>query len=387
MENKDKMTLIEEIYNLRQEGMGDTGDGEKELLRILEKDEERAGQQEQIDLLFDQEYCKFFFSATLVLVLLVSWAATTSLLIKADTKEDSPDENDYITFIHNIVFGLATAVVIQELGEEKGQTSLYYQFLETYRKQQKRSKEHSFKNENGWWCLPSYEKVKTYLTMVILWSTRLYIISWIILGFISLLYGAIARLEVSNTLYTTGQTWLGIAVTLGYSYFGLSGKNNPDSKVSEKDSPVSDENEGGEKPNDGGSQTKTTFTNKEGETKIILTRQELNKEHKRFEKFRKTALKDGNNEDVADYQKCLNQLEKLRESFPTVDKLKEKIDKARKQQREAVEDEDYDTAGKLKKEVKSLEDKLKFEEAAANANTDTQENDPIDCGSSWFTGV
>ena len=62
---------------------------------------------------------------------------------------------------------------------------------------------------------------------LILWSTRLYIIFWIILGFVSLAYGAGRVLDPSNTLYTTGQTWLGIAVTIGYAYFGLSGKNAP----------------------------------------------------------------------------------------------------------------------------------------------------------------
>ena len=42
----------------------------------------------------------------------------------------------------------------------------------------------------------------------------------------------------SFKLYTTGQTWLGIAVTIGYTYFGLSGKVVPqqdgDDKTDEK---------------------------------------------------------------------------------------------------------------------------------------------------------
>lgn len=35
-------------------------------------------------------------------------------------------------------------------------------------------------------------------------------------------------------LYTTGQTWLGIAVTIGYTYFGLSGKVAPEQDGNDK---------------------------------------------------------------------------------------------------------------------------------------------------------
>ena len=60
---------------------------------------------------------------------------------------------------------------------------------------------------------------------IILWSTRMYIIFWLCLGIASLFFGAIEGLDTGNPLYTTGQTWLGIAVTIGYTYFGLSGKD------------------------------------------------------------------------------------------------------------------------------------------------------------------
>ena len=51
---------------------------------------------------------------------------------------------------------------------------------------------------------------------------------WIFLGAVSLAFGAIAGVDTSNPLYTTGQTWLGIAVTIGYTYFGLNGNIAPD---------------------------------------------------------------------------------------------------------------------------------------------------------------
>lgn len=163
--------------------------------------------------------------------LLSSFCLTTSSF-----KSNSP----YLSFItiSNIVFGLVTAVVIQELGEEAHETSLYYRFLETYCTQKRRSKEYRFRNElvftgcrgkvRQYWSRVK-EWGKTRVMGLILWSTRLYIIFWIGLGVASLAFGAIEGLDPSNTLYTTGQTWLGIAVTIGYAYFGLSGKNAPSS--------------------------------------------------------------------------------------------------------------------------------------------------------------
>mmetsp|Transcript_19043 Transcript_19043/g.32450 ORF Transcript_19043/g.32450 Transcript_19043/m.32450 type:complete len:97 (+) Transcript_19043:1549-1839(+) len=53
---------------------------------------------------------------------------------------------EYVTFINNVLFGLVTAVVIQELGEEAAETSLYYRFLPTYREQRKRQREHRILN-------------------------------------------------------------------------------------------------------------------------------------------------------------------------------------------------------------------------------------------------
>eukprot|EP00985_Skeletonema_marinoi_P013068 scaffold6442_cov73-Skeletonema_marinoi.AAC.10 len=67
-------------------------------------------------------------------------------------------------------------------------------------------------------------------TRLILNSTRAYILTWILLGVISLLFGAIAGVDTSNPLYTTGQTWLGIAATIGYSYFGLTNRTSEASK-------------------------------------------------------------------------------------------------------------------------------------------------------------
>mmetsp|Transcript_12943 Transcript_12943/g.26167 ORF Transcript_12943/g.26167 Transcript_12943/m.26167 type:complete len:994 (-) Transcript_12943:1104-4085(-) len=248
-EDKEKMCLIEEITSHHHDGLGDSAQQEKRLQEMLAKDEEKADEKDKGDLLFGQEFCQFFFSAFLVLVLLASWFGTTVYFMlqflwekEYLAKGGEPEKYDkhagfeYVTFINNVLFGLVTAVVIQELGEEATETSLYYRFLPTYRKQRRRQKEYQILNRIAtrdfkgrvmryWGNIVQF--TKTYLMMIILWSTRLYIMCWIFLGAVSLAFGAIAGVDTSNPLYTTGQTWLGIAVTIGYTYFGLSGKNAP----------------------------------------------------------------------------------------------------------------------------------------------------------------
>jgi hypothetical protein len=60
-------------------------------------------------------------------------ASTPSPSPASSSKAPKPTPpNNYSVFIHNITFGLVTAVVIQELGEELKKTSLYYRFLPIY---------------------------------------------------------------------------------------------------------------------------------------------------------------------------------------------------------------------------------------------------------------
>jgi hypothetical protein len=130
-------------------------------------------------------------------------------------------------FYSQCIFGLVTAVVIQELGEEATEASLYYRFLPTYREQSRRQRERRILNPwpksfNDLWQI-----IVTLLMWVIFWSTRIYTLVWICTGTLSLGFGAIKGIDTSNPLYTTGQTWLGVAVTIGYTYFGLNGKNVP----------------------------------------------------------------------------------------------------------------------------------------------------------------
>eukprot|EP00985_Skeletonema_marinoi_P002852 scaffold1171_cov144-Skeletonema_marinoi.AAC.7 len=223
-EDKEKMCLIEEITSHHHDGLGDSTQQEKRLQEMLAKDEEKADEKDKGDLLFVYFMLQFL------------WEKEYLAKGGEPEKYDKHAGFEYVTFINNVLFGLVTAVVIQELGEEASETSLYYRFLPTYRKQRRRQKEYQILNRIAtrdfkgrmmryWGNMVQF--TKTYLMMIILWSTRLYIMCWIFLGAVSLAFGAIAGVDTSNPLYTTGQTWLGIAVTIGYTYFGLSGKNAP----------------------------------------------------------------------------------------------------------------------------------------------------------------
>ena len=133
---------------------------------------------------------------------------------------------------------IRTAVVVQELGGMGSidESNLYYRFLDTYRERW-RTKEHRLHTQlsMGTNCLQRFlyrlrERIASRFTKLILHSTRNYIFTWIFLGFISLVFGAIKGIESTNPLYTTGQTWLGIAVSVGYSFFGLNNGNKNASK-------------------------------------------------------------------------------------------------------------------------------------------------------------
>ena len=137
---------------------------------------------------------------------------------------------EYIAFVHNVLFGLVSAVAIQELGEEPSHTSLYHRFLPTL--QEKLRRRRAYRIRRNWetsimsrWRL-TLLFIDVYVTLIILQLIRYYILLWIFLGCASLAFAAVGGLDTSNPLYITGQTWLGIAVTIGYSYFGLNSQSS-----------------------------------------------------------------------------------------------------------------------------------------------------------------
>ncbi len=238
---------------------------------------------------------------------------------------------------------------------------------------------------------------------VVLWSTRLYIIFWIILGASSLAFGIIKDLDPSNTwvfcnectyawfsqlliqcistyssdfsLYTTGQTWLGIAVTIGYAYFGLSGKNTPKaetetSKPENEQQPNADDAEqsqnvndgGGDSTNDTGATTlEANFTDEAGKAKDCKTRYELMQDIDTYTDLKEDARRNRNFKDAAAYQKCLEQLYKLKPTFPTVQDLEKQLEEVEAEMDAAADQDNFEAAEKLRVIVAELQEKISEE--------------------------
>ena len=177
--------------------------------------------------------------------------------------------------------------------------------------------------------------------------------------------------DTSNPLYTTGQTWLGIAVTIGYAYFGLSGKNTP------KAEPTMDEND--QQPDDavqnmtdeGGvndtSMSATTstleakFTDEGGTTKVLKTRHELMKDIDTYNEMKEKARTERRFKEAAGYQKCLEQLDKLKQILPTKAELEKQLKEAEKEMNAAADANNFDAAEKISEAVEKLQEKIKEE--------------------------
>ena len=204
---------------------------------------------------------------------------------------------------------------------------------------------------------------------VILWSTRLYIIFWIILGATSLAFGAIQNLDTSNPLYTTGQTWLGIAVTIGYAYFGLSGKSAPkadtdtfnirnDQRPNGTDQIITD---GGGDSDTSPNTMEARFTDQDGKTRVLKTYHELMKDIDTYNELKEKASADRRFQNAAGYQMCLEQLYKLKPLFPTVAELENQLKDAEAEMNAAANVNKFDSAEKLSVIVEELQERIQEE--------------------------
>jgi hypothetical protein len=399
---REKIELIQEI----NEGVGGIRFQEKRLGEIIEEEAATDRREKARDVMFSQKFCQFYFCALIAYLLLWCWVGTGihfvvvsegwndwyqqvyNMLYRSPTPTPVPTPspaatpkptppNDYMIFIHNITFGLVTAVVIQELGEEVKKTSVYHRFLPVYEKLLDRLKKKRFRAELerrsrrhcccGYWGIFVWlwEIVSGFvlhvLTWFILYSTRFYIFFWIVFGAFCLIFGIATNLKSESPIYTTGQTWIGIAVTIAYSYFGLKDKNTltiEDAKDA-IDQRIKDAVQGAIGGDSGEEEAK--FTDERGGTKVIRTYHELKNEIKHYEELRKKAA----DTDACNYQKCLDQLEMLKPSLPTVGELESQLKEAKEKRNAAGNKDDVDDEDKYHKEVIKLRRKLKEEEAAA----------------------
>ena len=142
------------------------------------------------------------FGVAIASILLVLYAYTTLYMIHA-VRCDVDTECTRLTkeaitegmiFVNTMVSGLVAALVVAELAVTKpGETPGTRMFSDS-------------------------SDTLQWVTNII---SAFYIAVWICIGLAALIFGVIFNSGISETLTTTGTTWLGIAVAAGYSYFGI----------------------------------------------------------------------------------------------------------------------------------------------------------------------
>ncbi len=167
----------------------------------------------------------------------------------------------------------------------------------------------------------------------------------------------------------TGQAWLGVAVTISYTYFGLSGKIANDNTISQgntgavhtaKDKGTT--STGGNDRSDGDA----TFNDKEKRI-AIRTHRELTEEIDHYNALLNEAIHDKRFEDAAGHQRHLVQLDQLKEIYPSLAELESQLADVQDKMSAAAEEQDYAAAADFKKDVVRLQNKVKDEEDAAVA--------------------
>jgi len=135
------------------------------------------------------------------------------------------NQNSAIVTLHNLTFGLISAVVVSKIGSHQQQ-------------------QHSRQNQLMTNRLLHATKATRLVYNFVMWTPRIYVLTWIFVGCLCLLCGSMWGSEYSGPLYVTGQTWLGIAITTAYLFFGLqaTAKENNNTKK-EKDSDVDEHND------------------------------------------------------------------------------------------------------------------------------------------------
>ena len=155
------------------------------------------------------------------------------------------NQNSAIVTLHNLTFGLVSAVVVSQIGSHQ----------QPQQSQQENRAINKLTNQllHATKSTPGSHIVSRFVYNFIMWTPRLYVLTWIFTGCSCLLCGSIWGSEYSGPLYVTGQTWLGIAITTVYLFFGLqeTAKENYDSKK-EEDSVVNRHNNDNNNSDDDG---------------------------------------------------------------------------------------------------------------------------------------
>ena len=139
------------------------------------------------------------------------------------------NKNSAIVTLHNLSFGLVSAVVVSQIGSHQQQPQQSQQKNRSINKLTNQLLHAATKST------PGPHIMSRFVYYFITWTPRLYILTWIFTGCTCLLCGSIWGSEYSGPLFVTGQAWLGIAITTVYLFFGLqeTAKENKDNKKEE----------------------------------------------------------------------------------------------------------------------------------------------------------
>lgn len=122
--------------------------------------------------------------------------------------------------------------------------------------------------------------------------------------------------------YVTGQAWLGVAVTISYNYFGLGGKIDDNSLSQGSTGAVHENTEGSDAAKDEGTTATAGKFNDKEKRMAIRTHRGLTEEIHRYNALLTEAVHDKRFEDAAGHQRHLDQLDQLKETYPSLVELK-----------------------------------------------------------------
>ena len=207
------------IHKLRQYGCNLVEDGFMKMKKVLETSGgDSIGMVGYDDNMTDAEKTEFINTQLENQINLCQHYLTQSF-----------NKNSAIVTLHNLTFGLVSAVVVSQIGSHQQQQQ----------GQQKTRAMNKLTNQllHATKATPGSHIVSRLIYNFITWTPRLYVLTWIFTGCSCLVCSSMWSSEYSGPLYVTGLAWLGMAITTVYLFFGLqekeTGKENNDSKKQE----------------------------------------------------------------------------------------------------------------------------------------------------------
>lgn len=226
------------IHKLRQYGCNLVEDGFMKMKKVLETSGgDSIGMVGYDDNMTDAEKTEFINTQLENQINLCQHYLTQSF-----------NKNSAIVTLHNLTFGLVSAVVVSQIGSHQQQQQQQSQQKNIAIKKLTNQLLHATESTPG-----SSRIMSRFVYNFITWTPQIYVVTWIVTGCACLLCGSIWGSEYSGPLFVTGQTWLGIAITTVYLFFGLqeTAKENIDT-TKEKDSVVDEHNDDDNNENDSG---------------------------------------------------------------------------------------------------------------------------------------